>query len=50
MVQRKSVIMVKIHLKKWTVLTLMALTILLVKVIMLDLSAMQGRECELEQN
>ena len=36
MVQKKSLMMLKIHLKKWTVLTLMALTIVPVKVTMLD--------------
>ena len=36
MVQKKSSMMLKIHLKKWTVLTLMALTIVPVKVTMLD--------------
>ena len=36
MVKKKSLMMLKIHLKKWTVLTLMALTIVPVKVTMLD--------------
>ena len=36
MVQKKSLMMLKIHLKKWTVLTLMALTIVPVKVTMLN--------------
>ena len=34
MVQKKSLMMLKIHLRKWTVLTLMALTIVPVKVTM----------------